>query len=305
MASPRTRSHVLAVSLAGSLLTLGCGASQKPPAPAPAIATRAAPTAKRPAKSAVFFTVAFEALLPVACFDAKSGAWRSGEKCYDLLPTTDMTSPSGSKASVKLESGRTAKVGGWRVPSITGCTLTTPLLMFEDAAGESPGSYAIWPEDAGQRVHRINWEGTKKGAEALDGPARGRLAEATRKVIATSMVSVVQVASADLDGDEQSELLFSVNAGNFDPVTRTGLSILFHAYPNEEPIAVRTSDHSVFRVEGTLDLNDDGLGEVWISERTFHPNGLRTDGITLAHFEGAHLVPQPPLESCWPPAKAK
>jgi hypothetical protein len=281
----------------------GCGGTQ--PAPAAAAKTRPAPSAKRPAKSAVFFTVAFEALLPVACFDAKAAQWLTGEKCYGLLPSTDMTSPSGSKASVKLESGRVAKVGGWRIPTITGCTLTTPLLMFENAAQETPGSYAMWPEDAGERVHRITWESTKKGAEALDAPTRTRLGEATQKVIPTKMVSVVQVASADLDGDEHSELLYSVNAGSFDPVARKGASILFHGHLDEPPVMVRSSDHSVFRVEGTVDLNDDGLGEVWISERTFHPNGLRTDGMALLRFDGPSLVPLPPMESCWPPAKAK
>jgi hypothetical protein len=244
----------------------------------------------RPSKSGVLFVVAYEALLPVGCYNAQLKKWDSGEKCFDILP---------DDASVQLESGRLVKVSGWRIPTPTDCTLSTPLIMFEEAEKEKPGSFAIWPPS--DRVQRVSWDATK-GVANIPESDRARLG----KTLVASEVHVVQMASADLDGDGTSEILYSVNALGFDPANRKGISGLYLAdHRNPEIVPIRSSDHAVFRVEAAVDIDDDGLKEVWLSERTFHPNGLRTDTMVLAFHAPGGLTPLTPQESCWPPAKIK
>ena len=106
----------------------------------------------------------------------------------DLLP---------DDASVELESGRIAKAGGFRVPTITECTLTTPLLMFENAAQEKPGTFAVWPPGGEGRVQRIDWGATKGGSAGFPEKDRVRLATALGKLSPVDSVHVVQVASAE------------------------------------------------------------------------------------------------------------
>ncbi len=277
-------------------LSLGCASQRAPVAPAP---TKPAPVAKRPPRSGALFTVAYEALLPVACYDAKRSAWGVGAECVELLP---------DGAVVALESGRTAKTGGRRVPTITDCALDTPLVMFDDAKLEKPGSWAIWPPVAQGRARRLAWESTKKGADVLGEADRARLGAAMTKLAPSwnrgGLVSVVQTASADLDADGASEIFFSATGGGFDPAARTGASALFVGAASGGPLtAVRTSDHAVFRVEGVVDVDDDGLSEAWISARTFHASGMRTDAMLVARPTAEGLATTPPVESCWPPGR--
>jgi hypothetical protein len=284
-------------AIAAALLVLGCGGKTKE-AETAAPKHAPAPRPSRAAHSGALFVVDFEALLPVACYDERTKKWDSGEKCIDLLP---------DDATVQLESGRIVKPSGHRIPDgITGCTLTTPLLMFEDAASEKPGSFAVWPSKAEGRVKRIDWSSTKGGAAGFPEKDRPRLARALTQIGSSDPVQIVQAASADLDADGTSETLYSINGVGFDPATRKGKAALLLSHGMaDEMFPIRSSDHAVFRVEGIVDVDDDGIGEVWFSERTFHPNGQRTDTMVLAWHAPGGLTPLTPMESCWPPSKAK
>jgi hypothetical protein len=273
-------------------LSIGCGSSTPSPTSKAAAATKPAPKATKQGRSAVFFVVDFEALLPVACFDHHKGEWKNGEACYELLPDAP---------EIELEGKRVVKAGGWRVPTITNCTLSTPLLMFEGAASEKPGTLAVWP--AGRRVDRVEWPSGKVADVAPD--VQARLGSAMAKLGNETTVKVVQVTQTDLDADGASDALFSATTGSFDPQVGKGIAALFYAPAGGDPIALRTSDHAVFRVEAITDVDDDGLPEVFASERTFHPNGRKSDAMTLLHWTPGGMSPLPPLESCWPPAKNK
>lgn len=283
-----------AVFVAAALVVMGCGGSSQQPAASAKPTSFSAPKAARAAKSGIFFVVDYEALLPVACFDAKKNSWTSGEPCYELMP-------EGS--DVQLELGRTATARGWRVPELTECVLGTPLLEFEGAKTEKPATFAVWPP--GDRARRISWEATKKGAESLPAADRTRLARAMAKVVPSESVHLIQAATADLDGDGASDFLFSATGGGFDPAGRKGAAALFYGAADGELTPVRTSDHAVFRVEGVVDVDDDGVLEVWSSERTFHVNGMRTDSMTLARRSPQGLTAMDTRETCWPPAKVK
>jgi hypothetical protein len=275
-----------------ALLVLGCG-SNNTKAPATAAKVAPAPKPTRPAHSGALFVVDFQALLPIGCYNELTKKWDSGEKCIDLLP---------DDASVQLESGRVAKANGHRIPdAITGCTLTTPLLMFDDAAAEKPGTFAVWPPK-GERVKRVDWGATKGGASGFPEKDRDRLARALKEIGSSDPVQILQAASADLDSDGASEVLYSISGAGFDPATKKGKSalLLSHALA-DEMVTIRSSDHAVFRVEAIADVDDDGIGEVWFSERTFHPNGMRTDSMVLAWHAPGGLTPLTPQESCWPP----
>jgi len=282
-------------ALAAALLVMGCGGKTNAPATAK---SAPAPRPSRPAHSGALFVVDFEALLPVACYDERTKKWDSGEKCLDMMP---------DDATVQLESGRTAKANGHRTPDgITGCSLTTRLLMFEDAATEKPGTFAVWPPKAEGRVRRIDWNATKGGAAGFPEKDRGRLARALAQIGSSDPVQIVQAASADLDADGTSEVLYSINGAGFDPAARNGKSALLMSHSMADDIlTIRSSDHAVFRVEGIVDIDDDGISEVWFSERTFHGNGMRTDTMVLAWHSPGGLSPLTPMESCWPPTKAK
>jgi len=283
-------------AIVAAVMMLGCGGKTKEPATTTA-KTAPAPKPTRAAHSGALFVVDFQALLPVGCYNELTKKWDSGEKCIDLLP---------DDATVQLESGRTAKANGHRIPdAITGCTLTTPLLMFEDAAAEKPGTFAVWPPKA-ERVKRIDWGATKGGAAGFPDKDRDRLARALAQIGSTDPVQILQAASADLDNDGASELLYSISGAGFDPATRKGKSALLLSHPlADEMLTIRSSDHAVFRVEAIVDVDDDGISEVWFSERTFHPNGMRTDTMSLAWHSPGGLAPLTPMESCWPPTKAK
>ncbi|MBI2392368.1 MAG: hypothetical protein HYV09_22470 [Deltaproteobacteria bacterium] len=272
-----------------ALLLSACG-SAPPPHVAPPVAKPA-----RVARSGALFVVDFEALLPVGCYDAVRKAWSSGEACLDLVP---------EESTVQLESGRLARTSGHRVPTVTQCTLSTKLLNFEDGRAEKAASFALWPATSEGRMKRVDWSASKGGSGELPEKDRARVVAAMEKLGGASDLKVVQITSSDLDGDGTSELLYSVTGNGFDPTTRKGTSALLlsdHRLP--DLTAVRTSDHAVFRVEGVVDVDDDGLKEVWLSERTFHPNGMRSDSMTLAWPAPGGLTPLPPVESCWPPGK--
>lgn len=252
-----------------------------------------APKPLRAARSGALFVVVYEALLPVGCYDDKRKKWDSGESCLDMLP---------DDASVQLESGETVKVAGRRVPTPTSCTLSTKLLNFVEPTKEKPGTWAVWPPAADPRVQRTAWDATKGAGVPFPEEDKKRLGAA----LGASEVFVVQTTSSDLDGDGTSEILYSATAKGFDPATRKGVSGLYLSDRRvPDAIAIRSSDHAVFRVEATTDLDDDGLKELWISERTFHPNGQRTDSMVLAYQAPGGLTPLPPQESCWPPARIK
>jgi hypothetical protein len=273
-----------------AILLVACGGSSSPAAKT---ATSPLPPPKplRAGKSGILFVVDFEALLPVGCFNAKMNKWDSGEKCFDILP---------EDASVMLETGKTVKVAGWRVPTPTNCTVSTPLIMFEDAASVKPGTWAIYPP-SNTSVQRVSWDASK-GVTNLPEPDRVKLT----KALPSPEIHVVQMASSDIDGDGTSEVLYSVTGQGFDPAARKGVAGLYLSdHRSEDFITVRSSDHAVFRVEAMTDIDDDGLREVWISERTFHPNGMRTDTMVMAWPAPGGLTPLPPQESCWPPTKTK
>jgi hypothetical protein len=287
------RLSLVAFLLTGLTGVAGCG-GKTPPAPVAPAAT----TPTRTARSGALFVVDFEALLPVGCYSTAKKAWLSGAACLDLVP---------DDASVQLEGGRVAKASGHRVPTVTQCTLTTELLNVEGGAKEPPASFAVWPPTAEERVRRIDWNATTGGAAELPENDKPRVAAAMAKLgppAQQSGVHVVQITSADLDGDGTSEILYSVTGNGFDPVSKKGTSALLladHRFP--ELVVVRSSDHAVFRVEGVVDVDDDGLKELWLSERTFHPNGMRSDSMTLAWPSPGGLSPLSPVESCWPPGK--
>ena len=277
-----------AVGLSLVCLLAACGGAQSPTS---ATAPSAPSKPLRAGKSGVLFVVVYEALLPVGCYNDKLKKWDSGEKCFDVLP---------EDASVQLESGRLVKVAGWRVPTPTSCTLSTPLIMFDEAEKEKPGTFAIWPPSTG-RVERVSWDATK-GVNNIPENDRTRLG----KAVVASEVHVVQMASSDLDGDGTSEVLYSVNALGFDPTNRKGISGLYLAdHHSADIVPIRSSDHAVFRIEAAVDVDDDGRKELWISERTFHPNGMRTDSMVMVWHAPGGLTPLAPQESCWPPTKIK
>ncbi|MGZ3420052.1 MAG: hypothetical protein ACXVEF_26455 [Polyangiales bacterium] len=283
--------YALVFAFVSHAVILGCGSPAQPAAPSAPV-VKAPPKPARPGKSAILFVVDYEALLPVACFDHHKGEWKNGEACFAMLP---------DDPQIELEDKRVVKAGGWRVPTITNCTLSTPLLMFEGAASEKPGTLAVWP--AGRRVDRVEWPSGKVASVAPD--AQARLGAAMGKIGGGSTVKVVQVTHADLDADGADDDLFSATTGGFDPASSKGMAALFYAPTGGDPIAIRSSDHAVFRVEALTDLDDDGLPEVFASERTFHPNGRKSDAMTIAHWTPGGMSPLAPLESCWPPAKIK
>jgi len=279
----------LSLLLVASLLA-ACGGNATPAPVAPT-----APKAARTARSGALFVVDFEALLPVGCYSTAKKAWLSGAACLDLVP---------DDASVQIEGGRVAKASGHRVPNVTQCSLTTELLNVEGGAKEAPASFAIWPPTTEERVRRVDWNTTKGGAAEFPEKDKPRVAAAMGKLGSEGGVHVVQITSADLDGDGTSEILYSVTGNGFDPATKKGTSALLlsdHRFP--DMVVVRSSDHAVFRMEGIVDVDDDGLKELWISERTFHPNGMRSDSMTLAWPSPGGLAPLSPVESCWPPGK--
>ncbi len=270
----------------------GCGSSTKPP-----VAGRPAPVGKRAPSTAIVFVVAYEALLPVACFDAVKLAWATGSACLSLLPID---------TPIRLEhDSKVVKSTGRRVPTVTGCTLATELVMFDGADAEKPGALGVWPASSTAQFRRIAWDATQKGSVDLKPNERGALARGMAKVgRIEDGVALVQTASADLDDDGTSELILSANTAGFDPSKKNGFGALLVGFASQPEMAVvRSSDHTVFRAEGSIDLNDDGLAELLISERTSHPNGQRSDSYTFARFEGGSVAPLPPVESCWPPLK--
>lgn len=277
------------VGLVAPLLA-GCGGG------GPASKTAAGPAGKRAPKSAIAFVTVYEGLLPVACFDATKGAWAAGKACLALLPL---------EADVRLEDQRVVKLTGHRTPSVTGCTLETKLPMYDDAKGDKPGAVAVWPATSPARFRRVAWDATKKGAADLKPEHRDAVARAMGKLGPVQGVSLVQAASADLDDDGASELLISATTTSYQPDKNTGGFAALFAQRGADMALIRRSEQGMFRVEGTLDLDDDGLVEVLFSERAAHPapgGGVqRSDAFALAHFEGGAVVASRSVESCWPP----
>ncbi len=267
-----------------------CGSST-PATPPPSVPD------KRPETSSVLFVVVYEALLPIACHDAKKHVWASGVKCIDMVPNDGF---------VRLESGRRAKITGKREPTIDGCTLESHLYIFEDEKLEKPGSFAVWPDSDIDKPHRISWEATKKGTEGLSDHEKARFGGVASKALGADSLKVLQVASADLDGDGTSELFVSATSSGFDPTAGQGSSGLFAFRKADDAFkTIRTSKMGPHRVEGTVDLNGDGTRELWFSERRFHPGGSKTDAMILVRPTGGggsfEIVAD--VETCWPKPK--
>jgi len=270
------------------VLIAGCG----PSAPKP---VEPVVHSKRAETTSVFFVVDYEALLPVACHDAKKHVWASGAKCLEMMP---------DEATVRLESGRSAKIIGKRVPTIDSCTLSTTLLEFEDAKAEKPGTFAMWPDSEIDAPHRIKWDATKKGSDGLSEHEKVIFGSAASKALDTSNIKVIQVASADLDADGASEVVVSATSGGFDPTAKTGTAGLFALDRKADTfMTVRTSPNGPYRLEGTIDVNGDGMRELLLSERRFQPSGARTDTFMVLRFVDGKFENVAEVESCWPKPK--
>ncbi|MGB1698801.1 MAG: hypothetical protein ACPHRO_02525 [Nannocystaceae bacterium] len=236
------------------------------PDPLPPEVDLSGPTA--PEVSTVFFSVE-GAMIPMACFDHKSKKIKGGAVCSRLVSdgaTVLLASESGQMLDT-IDGKRNALCEVRDTPT----SLSTPGL----AAGNTY-SYGVFPKSLGRSVSVVSSSSESDRATKTSDELRDRMfaaVQASNPRITKGQVRVSQRATHDIDGDGTPEEFLSVlvtRESNADKGLFSGLFQLA-AEPKGAPILIEKGKGlDVIRLRGSLDLDGDGVRELWL--------GLAYDG---------------------------
>lgn len=239
----------LVASCAG-LFACGGKAPPKPAAPPPPPAAKAA----EPQSGALFASVR-DVLLPIGCYDAGKKAWGSGDACVAMLPIG---------AQVAMETGAPRMIVGHDAPEL-GCDLGAVVRTDGPSLG-----FAVFPAAVRPTVKpliRRYGRGTPK--EPLRAEEKAAI-EAQLKAIdapGNGVISGGVAATLDLDGDGKDDRVLVVRLG--PAALRSRFEYVGAIYVARSATGrvdfVAADEGATLEVKGTLDLDQDGVREIWWS----------------------------------------
>jgi hypothetical protein len=273
------RRNTLALALpALSLIALGaCSAAPaaKPtPPPPPPKATPATP------QTGALFASVRDVLLPIGCYDAQKKAWGGGDACTTLV---------ARGAQVAMEAGAPRSITGHDSP-IEGCSLG-PLLRTD---GPSLG-FAIYPTTARTSVRalpRRRGFGRGPATDALTADEKTKIEAQLKNADAVGAAPAIGLSatSVDVDGDGKDDRILVVRlaaAGAHPRFEWVGAVYVARSATGRVDL-VAADEGAELEVRGTLDVDQDGVREIWYASTFVEEEGRNetiTDGL-------AHLTPE-------------
>jgi hypothetical protein len=250
----------------GGLLACGGKPPPKPAAPPP-------PAAAKPAEpqSGALFASVRDTLLPIGCYDATKKAWGSGAACTVMLPVG---------AQVAMETGAPRAIVGHDAPEL-GCDLGAVLRTDGPSLG-----FAVYPAAVRPTVRALpRRRGFSRGA--VQAPL---LADEKAKIEAqlkapdapgNGVISGSAAATLDVDGDGKEDRVLVVRLG--PAALRSRFEYVGAVYVVRSAAGrvdlVAADEGADFELRGTLDLDQDGVRELWYAS-TFVEEEGRNETVT-------------------------
>jgi hypothetical protein len=222
-----------------------------------------------PETNAVFFAVD-GAMIPLACFDQKSGKLDAGKACLKMVE-------KDQEVLLSSEYGRALdKVGD---PKNALCEVGDTPTSLGTPALDSGQTYewATWPKSLGTKAEQTKSDTKSDTATALSDDEKAKLTEAVlakKPGAEKGELRCNQKASLDIDGDGVPETFFSVLVAHPTSPDRSLFSGLYMAPGGDlgqlKLIEFSKRDLDVLTIRGAVDLQGDGNRELWV--------GLTFDG---------------------------
>lgn len=238
-----------------------------------------------PPETSMVFFVTEGALLPLGCFDAKTKKVRGGKDCLGLVP---------ADAEIRVSSGDTAlnKKAGERVEPqcLTGSGQKVALAAEGLGAGAN-FKFGAWPPSALKVVTLVGDNTIRTENSSLADDEKQKLTAAMKKAGGPSGdIKVHQVAKLDVDGNDKPDWVYAIYVPHPTLNEQYAWSGAFLGLDDnlDAPILLEQSKtkRDVFEVRGLLDLDGDGMRELWM-HMTFEEGG----GDRLVRVEGNRARP--------------
>jgi hypothetical protein len=260
------------VALAVSMLACG---GRPPPKPTPA---PTAPIAQKPEpKSGALFASVRDALLPIGCYDATKKLWGSGEACAALAP-------KGTQVAMETGAPRVA-IG--REPPDVGCDVG-PVVRTD---GPSLG-FAVWPTAVRATVRTLPRQRARRRTtvDPLAADERAKIAAQLKGENAPGNEPIEGIAAfdVDVDGDGKDDRVLVVRLAPMELRARFEfVGAIYLARSSTGRVDLVAADEGAdFELRGTLDVDQDGVRELWWAS-TF----VEEQGTSETITEGlSHLV---------------
>lgn len=217
-----------------------------------------------PPQTNMVFYVVDGALLPLGCYDKAKGAIAAGKTCLNMIE-------SGAEVRISAsDSAFNKTVGEKAVPQ---CLTGTTEKVAWSVAGISEGAafkFAAWPPSALKVVQPVEADTTAPRNTQLDEDETQALLSAMKAKGARIRgdLSAHQIAEIDLDGRAPKEKFYSVYVPHPTEPEQYLWTGAFVAQGGDltQLTLLESSKNSAdaFEVRGTLDLDGDGVRELWM-----------------------------------------
>lgn len=241
-----------------------------------------------PEISMVFFT-ADGALTPLACYDKVKKTIEARANCLSLLE-------KGSEVYLKSRfSAVLDKVGD---PKNALCEVGdegSPKSLSTSRLDEKQAfDWAVWPKSSAQKVVEVSPESQSESVlQRISNDELTELQTAIKSIRSgaeDNKVTLHQLVELDIDGDKQPERVYSafiVNPNDTAAFLFSGLLVKFAKDPKKFVVVEKTqTSREVFTLKGAIDVNGDGIYELWINA-AFDEGG----GDRMVELKGSDFKP--------------
>ncbi len=266
-------SRRMQLGMAALALVAGCGlpacGGKPPPKPAPP-PPPAVPLAGEPQSGALFASVR-DALLPIGCYDARKKAWGAGEACVAMLP---------QGTQVAMETGAPRQIVGHEAPDL-GCDLGAVLRTDGPSLGFAVYPAAVRPTVRALPRRRGYSRGVAQAPLLADEKAKIEAQLKAPDAPGNGVMSGSVAATLDLDGDGKDDRVLVVRLG--PAALRSRFEYVGAIYVARSATGrvdlVAADEGADFELRGTLDLDQDGVRELWYAS-TFVEEEGRNETVT-------------------------
>ena len=211
----------------------------------------------------VFFVVD-GGLLPLGCFSKATAKVATGNQCLDMV---------ADGAEVRVGSGDTStlkKVTGRAEPLCLAGSGKKVALAAEGLSTEANYRFAAWPPAGFRTVELVSDDTLDPNNLVLSDEQQQALQAAIKAsgARASGEVAAHQIASVDIDGNDNKETVFSAHIPHPKQPERYLWSGMFLAPDGDlSKLALLSrskSKEDVLEVRGTIDIDGDGRRELWM-----------------------------------------
>jgi hypothetical protein len=210
----------------------------------------------------VFFVVE-DAMMPLGCFDKDKKIISGGKACLDMVKDGDEVRLASHDSQYTRKSTERVE------PDCLGGSGNKAALGAEGITGGADFLYATWPPSGIKIVTMVDKASMELGARSLTDAEKAQVAKAVSAAGGGSgEIEAHQVAKIDLDGNDKPDKFLSVFIQDPKMAEQYKWSGAFFAPDGNLDdltlIAKPKGKRDVFELRGHLDLDGEGLEEIWL-----------------------------------------